>query len=285
MARYTNFLGSAKVIAATTAQTLVWTGNDLPGSGLVALHFAFKGSGNAANTLAEVFPASGGRLRVRADGNTIVDLNFGMFSAHQERFSQANYAPLSTATAFSLWLNMSDIVDDDLADTCQFPKGAMCTVELTTAATTKLGSAVCGWTQTNVPAKFSPYLVGQQMNIPAGAINQSFPISEPGLIRGYGLPTVGLDRAKLTLQGFDWDFLPGAVYNTADVTAAPLGDMFRDSEQIENGIVITNPIWHRVNELPGSVGGSRVELTTTAATGSSWAGTANELTIWSVRPQ
>lgn len=281
MARYKNFLGSGKTITAGAVQTLIWTGNDLPGSGLVALHVVAVGSGTDANTLAETVT----RTRVRADGNTIVDISTPFFRSHQERFSQANYGPPTGATAWTIWLNMFDIVDDDLADACQFPKGAMCTLEITTAASVVAGTAYCGWTQSTVEPRYSPYLVGQQMNIAAGAVNGTFPISEPGMIRGFGINTVGLDRVKFTLQGFDWDFLPSAVYLSSNVTTGPQGDMYRDAEQCENGTTITDPIWHRVNELPGSVGGSRVEITTTTATGSGWAGVTNELALWSIRPQ
>lgn len=279
MGRWTNFLGSPKAITAATAQTLVWTGNDLPSDGVVGFHFAVLDA--AAVTNVNELATCMTRLRIKADSTTIVDIPLAHFQAHQERFSQANFAAAPTNQAWSVWLNMFDIVDDDLADRCQFPRGTVPTVELTTSAAVVAGSAFCGWTQSDQPADYYPVLLSGPMNIPAGAVNQTFPISEPGMMRGYGLNTVGLQRVRLEISGFQYEYLPGVDY-APPTTAGNAGDMFRGTEQIENGTTFTDPIWHRLYMVEAGLGSSRIELSTRAAI---WAGTANEFSYWAVRPQ
>lgn len=276
MGRWTNFLGSGKAIGAGAVQTITFTGNDLPGSGMVALHFATQGAVAATTAIQHVMA----RLRIKADSTTIFDVNLAHYQAWMQRFSQANYTPsiVGSVQRWTVWLNMFDIVDDDLADVCQFPKGAVPTVELTTAATVTAGTVFAGWTITDQPAAYYPVLIGQQMNIPAAAVNQSFPITEPGMLRGYGLNTVGLDRTRLELSGFQYEYLPGVSYN-APTTG---GDMFRDTNQAEDGIVTDNPCMHRLYNVQAGQGSSRIELTTLVAV---WAGVTNELSTWAIRPQ
>jgi len=273
--RITNFLGSPKTIAATTAQTIVWTGNELPSQGLVAIHFATTGGAN--NSLANCMA---NRLRIKADSTTIFDVSLTAYQSWLQRFSQANLSPGNAVLAWSVWFNMLDIVDDDLADACQFPRGTVPTVELNTNASVAAGSAYIGWTVSDVEADYYPVLIGQAMNFAAPGAgtteNLSFPITEPGMLRGFAMPTVGLSRLRLDLSGAQYEYLPGALYQ-----GTATGDMFRDAQAIEDNQSVTTTIWHRLYGTQAGLGASRVEL----AVGTTWGGVANEITTWAVRPQ
>ena len=66
MVRRTDYNGQTKTIAATTAQTLVWTNSEIASERVVAYHVALEGAGN---TLADI-----DRIRVSANGSNIVNI-------------------------------------------------------------------------------------------------------------------------------------------------------------------------------------------------------------------
>ena len=274
MGRFTSFLGSGKTVAATTAQVITFTGNDLPSAGVVAYHFGMTGDGNIVSDIS--------RIRVKADNRLIYDVNLLHFRKWQERFSSVGYALPGTQTRFTIPFNLFDIVDDDLADTCQFPRGTVPTVEITTTNGTVAGSIYAGWTQTDAQPVFYPTLIGQQMNIAASATNATFPINSQGAVRGMVLDATGLSRFKAELNGFQYHQLIGAQYLTNTT-----GDMVLESQSLEDGagssgsVTITTAAGLRIPMVVASQGSSRVELDT----GSSWVGTANELTLWAVNNQ
>lgn len=278
MGRFTSFLGSGKDITASTAQVLTFTGNDLPSAGVVAYHFCMTGTGNIVDDIS--------RIRVKADNRLIYDVNLLHFRKWQERFSTVGYALDSNLTRFTIPFNLFDIVDDDLADTCQFPRGTVPTVEITTTSGTVAGKIYAGWTQTDAQPVFYPTLIGQQMNIANNAVNATFPINSGGAIRGMVVNTVGLSRFKAELNGFQYHQLTGALYLTAAT-----GDMVLESQALEDGagtsggVTITTAAGLRIPMVVASQGSSRVELDT----GSTWNGGAgaatNELTLWAVNNQ
>lgn len=269
MSRFKSFNGAAKAITVTAAQVVQFTGNDLPSQGVVAFHFTTSG---ANNTFANICT----RVRVKADNVLITDVGPTHLRKWGERFTQANYAPATTAVRWSLWFNMSDIVDDDLADKCQFPRGTVPTVEFTTNANTSAGFIIAEWTQSDVPAEFYPRLIGQPMNIPASQVQQRFPLSDPSMLRGIIHESTGVDRWQLRLNGFDWEQLAGPQYN--GLTA---GDGILETEQIEDGTTITGTSARRLPMVPASSGSSEVIL----STGAGWGGVGNEVTLWGIWPQ
>jgi hypothetical protein len=200
MGRFTNFLGSGKTFDAASptasayaSQVVTFTGNDLPSAGVVAYHF-----GMTADTFNIV-----NRIRVKADNRLIYDVGPLHFRKWCERFSSVGYSMPTANLRFTIPFNLFDIVDDDLADVCQFPRGTVPTVELTlqckngsTPASITGGKIYAGWTQTDAQPVFYPTLIGQQMNISASATNATFPISERGAIRG-----MIVDDGPWSLQG------------------------------------------------------------------------------------
>jgi hypothetical protein len=270
MGRKINFLGSGKAITATTAQQLSFTGNDLPSAGVVAFHFMTSGGAN--NSFANVCT----RIRVRADNNVIWDCNALHFRTLMQRMSQANYPLATSALQWSIWFNMLDIIDDDAADTCQFPQGSVPSVEFTTNASVAAGSLYAGWSYNpDVKAEFYSRFVGQPMQIATGT-NLTFPIQESGAIRAAVVDTPGLDRLRLELNGEQVIHAPGPLY-----IATASGNMLQETGQIEDGTTVTGATAIRIPGRSASQGGSRIELTT----GSGWGGTTNELSLWSVSPQ
>lgn len=276
MGRFTSFLGSGKSVTATTAQVITFTGNDLPSAGVVAYHFVTTATSGATD-VADIT-----RIRVKADNRLIFDVGQTHFRKWQERFSTVGYALPTALTRWTIPFNLFDIVDDDLADTCQFPRGTVPTVEITLGTGSAAGSIYAGWTQTDAQPVFYPTLIGQQMNIAASATNATFPINSQGAVRGMVLDATGLNRFKAELNGFQYHQLLGAQYlgNTT-------GDMVLESQALEDGagtsggVTITAAAGLRIPMVVASQGSSRVELDT----GSSWAGTANELTLWAVNNQ
>ena len=129
---------------------------------------------------------------------------------------------------------------------------------------------------------FDPTLIGQQMNIAASAVNATFPINSQGAVRGMMVDTTGLSRFKAELNGFQYHQLTGAAY-----LGTATGDMVLESQALEDGAgtsggaTITTAAGLRIPMVVASQGSSRVELDT----GSSWVGTANELTLWAVNNQ
>ena len=195
MGRFTSFLGSGKSVAATTAQVITFTGNDLPSAGVVAYHFVTAQSSGATD-VADIT-----RIRVKADNRLIYDVGLTHFRKWQERFSTVGYALPTALTRWTIPFNLFDIVDDDLADTCQFPRGTVPTVEITLGTGSAAGSIYAGWTQTDAKPVFYPTLIGQQMNIASSAVNATFPINSQGAVRGMMVDTAGLSRFKAELNG------------------------------------------------------------------------------------
>jgi hypothetical protein len=273
--RFKNFNGAGKAVSNLVAQTLSFTGNDLPSTGVVAYHFATTG---AANTFANIVT----RLRVKSDGQTIYDVDPTHFRKWSERFTQSNFSPATAATRWSIWFNFTDIVDDDLADTCQFPPGTVPTVEFVTNASAVTGSIFAGWTQTDVEPHFTPYLYGQAMNIALSAKQAQFPIQTPGNAAVRGLISVGtgLGTLRAELNQFVYVQTSSALYQNVAT-----GDMALEMESIEDGNngagvpAIATHFAQRIPMIVPAAGSSRVLLDTE----STWAGATNELTLWLAR--
>src|SRR5260221_9246071 len=173
--RWKGFRGATIPIANLVVQTLV-ASEGLPSTGVVGLHFAT--TGGAANSFANICT----RVVVRADSTQIFNVQPLHYRKWLERFSQSNFPLTTAATAWSLWFNFADIPDDDLAHQCQFPRGAIPSIQFTTTAAAVTGSLILRWTISDQPAVFYPRLIGQPMNLAASLTNAAFPIKEQGQI-------------------------------------------------------------------------------------------------------
>lgn len=272
--RRTNFNGASKAITTDALQVLQFSGNDLPSRGVVAFHFRSHGTDS---TLADLCT----RFRVKADSLIIADVDITHYRKLCERFWQSNTPNETTGQVLTISFNLPDIVDDDLADVCQFPEGTTPTVEITTTATVggaTAASIVAGWTQTDQRAQFYPRIIGTPMNIAASQRNARFPISEPGMLRGLVVPTAGIDEFVARINGADVHRLPGLRFGG---TAADGGDMLLASQNGEGVDTITSHAALRLPMVPAASGVSEIVLTTAAT----WPGVTAELTTWAIYPQ
>lgn len=276
MARFSSFLGSAKPVSAAVVNVLTFTGNDLPSAGVIAYHGVFAGSGNNVTDIT--------RIRVKADNQLIYDTNLLHFQKWSERFSAKGYAQPGAAARFTIPFNLVDVVDDDAADMCQFPRGAVPTVEITTASTVVAGQLLMGWTQTTVDPMLFPTLLGQPLNIGVSQTNAQFPVNDRGALRGMMINTAGLARLKCVLNGMTWHELSGVDYPGG---ATAYGDMLLESQAFEDGAgasgtaVVTTAAALRLPDQIPSGGASFLQLDTSA----SWGGVSNEATFWALRNQ
>jgi hypothetical protein len=267
MARWSNFNGSGKTITVTAAQTISFTGNDMPSSGVVAYHVVTTGANNNLTNIT--------RLRLKADGQTIYDVDTTHFRKWFERFTQANTAPSLTNLRFTIPVNFCDIIDDDLADVCQFPPGTVPTLEIVTGAGTSAGSAFVGWTQTDQECHFTPMLLGQAMNIAASQTQSQYPLTVPGdaMIRGFTIVDTNLAVLRMELNQFLYHQQIGPLY-----LAATTGDMVLEGDSWEDPASITTHGARRIPMISPTPGTSRLLLDTGAGYSA-----ANEVTLWMAR--
>ncbi len=275
MARRYSYSSKAVTIAATTAQTLVWTAADIPSAGAVAYIVNFTVANNDIGALT--------RVKVKADGTPIIDAPIGHFRAFVQALSKSNEQSLVGGFSFIIPLNIPDAPTRDAQDACQFPPGQQVSVELTTDNSTAAGNAYLGVIQTNVPAQFYSTYICQAMGILDNQTQQRFNLpGSRGEFRGFSLNTVGLEIARLVLNGDEWFNLPGPSW--ANATA---GDMIASAYAMENpgpgGTPVADPLFMPLltgeSVVPGA---SYLELSTNGA--DTWAGATNELGIHTVIP-
>ncbi len=268
MARRYDFRSVVKQAAPSTTTT--FSGSELYTDGAVALHVGWVATGGGINWVLSNLT----RIRLKANGQDIVSLSSLALRAFIERFGKSNTAPVAGATTFTLPLNMLDAPTWDEADICQFPQGANATLELQWNATPTVNANVqVAFTETSVEPVFSPKLMARALNIPASTPVQTLDVTEPGEIRAIMLNTVGLDRAKIVLNGVQWMHVPGA-QNTG--VAA---DLFSELNSMEDVLTLTDPLWVKTPWGQNAASGkSYVEL----ATGAAWAGVGNEFGVWTV---
>lgn len=268
MALTYGYSGKTQTVAATTAQTIVFSSSDFNPTGCVAFHVGFTGANNDVDALT--------RIRVKANGETIVDVDENFLQAFVDRFtpSNANMANARAALTIPLWVPNAD---RDKRELCGWPIGAECQIELTTDNSTSAGIAVLAFTRSTVRPVVYPTLIGTPLNIAASQTNATYSFTKRGQVQGIAINTVGLDRAKIVLDGQEVLLLPGANY-----LGAATGDLWRESQHYSNGENQTDPVWVEMGQgLRAPSGSSYVEL----STGAGWAGVANELCVWTLNAQ
>jgi hypothetical protein len=295
MGRITDYQAAPEAIATSTTST--FTSAKLPGSGIVAYHFAMTGAGNTLNAI--------DRIRVKANGVPFYDIATGQFRAYIQRFTGGrthypangainNLSAAGTAVdwrRFTIPFYFLDREKSEEADVCQFPVGAQPTVEIVFNANAVAGSIYASWTETDVTPMAWPKLYSSQMNIAAVNVNGRYPFSEDGILRGFGVETTGLGRFRAVLNGRQVYHNQGQPANSTTVTEDM---MFLESEQLNGGASyavaagtaaqdnsVEDPAWIKLTTGDDATPGrSYIELTTTAA----WSGVSSELGIYAVVP-
>lgn len=266
MGRRYGYNGSAKTIAATTAQTLTWTSSELPSSNVLAFHIALRVAGN---TLADL-----DRIRVKAGSVTIVDCSATQLLSFNEQFSSGNYAAATTAQALTIpfWDLLANTAQEE--DLQQFPYGAPATVELTTGAGTAAGSAFIGWTMADprIRPMYYPRLLSSGHGVGVSAVNGRAQFTEPGELQAIGIPSAGLLRARILASGEELFNMQGL-----GLVATAQGDMVNEASRLYGVNANNGVVWARLQSgAPANPGRSFVELDTAA---SEWSATG-ELTIY-----
>lgn len=288
-----DYYSTGQAIAASTITT--FNSTMIPSTNLCSLSFAFTG---ANNTLANL-----NRIRVKANGQTIVDTTPAFLRAHIQRMTEGRVSYPSGQALDALgvagtpldWRRITIPLLDlrqmgEARERSQFPRGANITVELAWAAGAGAGSAFVAWAQSNLQAEVYPKLISQAMNCNVSQVNFRYAFADEGTVCGFGLNTVGLSRARLVLSG-------AQVFHTAGGSTAnntnDIDNLFVEAQQLYNrtpemaaataGVPVTfyDPLVHRVDTgIPAASGNSYIEL----GTGTNWGGaapTSNELFIYS----
>lgn len=280
MARTYSFSPSAKAFVASATQTLIWSPAEIDSAGCVSFHLAIRNTGSADCTVANV-----DRVRIKANGQTVIDVTGTQLRSYQERFSPKGNSNASTGLTLTIPLQSLDAKSDDDADRCQFMPGASATVEvqLTTVAN-QTGDCIIGWTKTTVAPEFYMTLIETLTNVAASSTNGRSPVSAPGFVQGIGLPTTGLDRARIVLSGLEVANIPGNRYSGA--AAGKLGDLFNEMQSMyenpDDASDVTTFQFVKLNQgLEANPATSWLELTTA----STWlAATSTSQVIYSLCP-
>lgn len=263
MARFLDFNASSKVTAASV--TVTFTATEIPGDGVIAYLLDFTGAGMTIGDLS--------RIRLKAGGNQIIDVDFAHYSSWFERYSFGNRAPLAGDTSMTIPLFLPGRRNELEADQCQFPRGAAPSLELVIGAGGAAGTVTCHWVRSTVAPLYYPAFLGQVLNWSASTNNNRYPITEGGAVKGVTLNTTGLTRGRLELAG------------VKRFEASGLGLI--ESQRCDSPATISNPIAYDV--AGPDLGGGQVATPGNSALygdlAAGWTGVANEAGIYAIRGQ
>lgn len=262
MATIFDFNAGAKVLPNLTAATTTFNASEIAGDGTASYILNFTGVGNDYGSTV--------RTRIKASGSTIWDVAQAHLTAFVQRMSTSKFAYAGADTDYQLamyTLDSKDVNGERYA--AGFPNGQSPTVEVDTDGTGAAGTLTCGWRLYEGQFPFYSMLLGSQTNIPAATTNGRVPLTQPGLLRGFSINTVGLGRLRLVVNGKQLINLSGP--------------QLIQSELMEGGDGAgQNPIFIKIDQmLPITAGNSFFELDTLAG----WAGVANEVTVYTYVPQ
>lgn len=264
MARFLDFNQSTKVTAASS--TVTFTATDIPGDGVVAYLLDFTGAGMTIGDLS--------RIRIKAGGNQIWDVDFAHFAAWFERYSFSNRLPVAADTRMTLPLWLPGYQDENVADQCQFPRGAAPSIELVIGAGGAAGTVTASWIRSTVAPKWFPAFLGNTLNWAASTNNNRYPLTEPGTVKALGLNTTGVTRARLELGGV----------KRFEASSAGL----IESAAYYSALGSTNPLMIDIAGPDFIAGGQSAPPGVSALygdVGATWAGVANEATVFALRNQ
>lgn len=281
MARTHSFSPAVKTLTLNATNTVVWNPSEIDSAGVIAFHILCD-----SNNTTVVDASYIDRIRVKANGQTVVDITGTQLRAYQERFSPKGGSDVTTASYLTIPLNSLDAKSDDDGDRCQFMPGASATVEVTTttlpvAAGGSAASLRLGWSKTTVAPEFYMTLLSNQCNIAASQTNARVPLGGPGFVQGVGMNTAGLGRARLILSGLEVANISGAQYNSAGTS----GDLLRAISSLYDGVddaseITTFQYTKLAQGLEANPATSWIELTT----GASWGGASNEISLYTLVP-
>jgi hypothetical protein len=262
MARTLSFSPAQKTIPTNATTVAVWTPAEIDSAGLVMLHLVLQQTGGTFD-LNDVQS-----VRVKANGQTVVDLTTAQLQSYQERFSPKGASDLITGRVLTIPLNRLGAaggMDDE--DRCQFMPGATCTVEVVfvTDAAAGAGIAFLGWTKTTVEPEFWLNIIQQPMNVNGAQNNARVPLGAQGIVEGLGIVTANVRQVRAILSGIEVMNVAGGSYNGL----ANLGDMLRASQSLydapDDASDIATFQWLQLNQgLQANPATSWLEVTSSA---------------------
>lgn len=174
------------------------------------------------------------KIVVAAGGANIYNCTGAQLNATLQRMTRGNYFIPAAATRFSIPFYAMDLPanaangrpartpDEGMYRyNQQFPGKLEPQVEITFSGA---ATAVIGTVFTDEPGFLYPTFNSTGLGSPAGAgDNQTFDITNPGLVRGFTFPTVGLNRLRVDFasrQRFEWNrnlFIEDGQLESADL--------------------------------------------------------------------
>lgn len=216
---------NSRTIPANATTTVQWTSADFDAAGTVRLQLILQRTAGTFD-LNDIL-----RVKVKQNGQTIIDATVAQIQSMQERLAKAHNSDALAGWILNIPLNLLDGVTDDDADKVQFMPGAACTVEVTFATdATGAGIVFLQVTKTDQPAHFYPTFIGTPLGV-AGAVNgRRVPISAPGVVQGWAIGTADVRELKLILSGVQVGDWFGGAYNDL----SNIGDGLQAAQSLED---------------------------------------------------
>jgi len=291
---------ATRAIGASQTNVLNWT-TEIPTRRLTKLVFVFTSTGATALTMSTV-----SKIVVKANNLPIIDVTLDELRAYLYRFSKGgSVRPISAITTnpatatplrrIAIPFTILDAATKDLQQTCQFPPDSSISVEITmVTGANQTGVAYLAYEQTDVEPLYYPKLIGYAANCPASQTNFRAVFNEPeGIVEGFIIPTIGLSRVRLVLDGVQVKHLLGQLTASAADYDANSDSMLMEMEQDDvdwSSLIagtagqdgqINSPFCFDVHAMrPAPQQNSFIEL----ATNANWAGASNRIAIYAVVP-
>lgn len=250
------FTGYRKTSEASGgAGTLTFKGRNILSAGVVAYIFDL-----ITGTFGDIT-----KIVVAAGGQNIVNCTPAQLNAMLLRLTRGNYYIPGAATRFQIPFYALDMPANSPQGIVpktpqeglyrynqQFPGKLEPEVQLTFGAACE---ARIGWKFTDEPGFTYPLFLSSGLGSPAGAgDDQTFDITQPGLIRGFTFPTTGLTRLKVAFGSrdrFEWS-----------------KKLFIEDDQLEaadRASTSDNPVFHKIHGPEEAAKVSKFEFDTDGA--------------------
>lgn len=282
MGIYREHIGTAKVVTGGNGGITTWSPNEIALRGNVLDWHVNFSLNTAVLTML-------GQIRIKAFGQTLVDLERDQLRAFLEYTNASNFVPATAGvSAISIPANLRsltharDIAARDPMDwrtSVAFPIGGNPQIDIIgegaaggfTAGATN--TAILSWTWTDKKPTWYRRLTRSKLNFSTPGTLQKLSIQTSGELRGIIIPTLGLARVRLVLNGIDAFNMPGQRFN--DTVPFDLGeDPLSESLRCESPLSLTNPVYIPVPLGMPAGAGSYIEMDTATnwSTGSGAAG-------------
>jgi len=180
--------GPVKTLANATAETIRWSENEtLNGSAIKQLHIILTGTDNDCGSITSISVFAGG---------------VPIFNLQEEEISQflsvigKRELAADAATFFTIPFDWMDPM-------CALPPNAALRVEMVKDNTGAAGTAELAYTVDETqPASCYPLFLASACGIAASATSATFPVTQPGLLKGIMIPDVAdVDTVRLYVGG------------------------------------------------------------------------------------